>query len=457
MFRIVLTSAFLSLIPAIAAAAPSTNNRPGDYHVEHRDIVVQVGPDVAEILTPSEALAGGYYLLYINRCEGGETVTPGFNDSRTNTSSIPTQAITFPPYPYGDSSWNQVMSETRGLLAPFGIEITDQDPGNTPHTEIIACGQSFVGANVLGIAPFGCGLVANAIGYAFAENHSGDPRELAETIAHEAGHTWTLNHLYDCADPMTYLSGCGDKAFQDTELSCAGVASNGGWQQEACSCGGNTQNSYQTLLDYFGPNNALLPSLSLQSPADGAIVGPGFAIRGAASGANGGESIELYIDGVLQSRLTGGPIDLSAPENISDGPHTVQVVVKDQYGRSDEITREVTVSAACQCQDGEYCDGEQCLAFGAVGEGCLGDATCQSGLCATAGETSMCTATCTVGANECANGTTCVEAGDSGLCWAPEADAGCGCRSTGNGQASLWALLLVGFLIRRQRRLRVRR
>jgi len=458
MNRFLLAIAVLGLVPSLAEAAP-TADQPGDYHVEHRDIVVEVGPDEAEILSPADAQAAGYYLLYINRCVGGTTVTPGFNDSRRNTSSIPNQSITFPEYPYGDSSWNQVLAEVSSILSPFGVEITDRDPGETPHTEIIACGQSFVGANVLGIAPFGCGLVANAIGYAFAENHGNDPRELAETIAHEAGHTWTLNHLYDCSDPMTYLTGCGDKAFQNTELSCAGVASNGGWQREACSCGGGTQNSYRTLLDFFGPNNDAVPTLQLDAPANNALVGLGFAIRGSASGMNGGELIEIYIDDVLKSRFTDGVIDLNAPEDISEGPHTVKVVVVDQYERRDEIIREVSVSAACACEDSEYCDGEQCLPYGEVGDSCDGDSTCESSLCASAGDTSLCTARCTPGAeDQCANGTTCLETEAGGLCWTSGDDtpAGCGCRSTGTGTASFWGLLLVAFFFRRQRRLQVR-
>ncbi len=456
MNRFLLAFAILGLAPSLAVAAPALDQL-GDYHIEHRDIVVEVGPDEAEILTPVDAQAAGYYLLYLNRCVGGTTVTPGFNDSRRNTSSIPNQSITFPEYPYGDASWNQVLTEVRSILSPFGIEITDQDPGETPHTEIIACGQSFVGANVLGIAPFSCSLVANAIGYAFAENHSGDPRDLAETIAHEAGHTWSLNHLFDCADPMTYLSGCGDKSFQDSELSCAGVASNGGWQREACSCGGGTQNSYRTLLDYFGPNNEAVPTLQLDSPADNAIVGLGFPIRGEATGMNGGESIEVYIDDVLEARLADDAIDLSAPENISEGPHTIRVVVVDQYERRDEIIREVTVSAACACADGEYCDGDQCLPYGEVGDSCDGDATCNSGLCASAGDTSLCTARCTPGADECGNGTTCLETEDGGLCWVSDDNtAGCGCRSTGSGTATLWGLLFVAFFFRRQSRIQTR-
>ncbi len=454
MFRTILTTSIVALLGTTALAAPSTQSFPGEYHVDHRDMVVEVGPNEADFLTPAQAQASGYYLLYVNRCEGGETITRGFNDSRSNSSSIIPQTTTFPAYPFGDASWNDVITEVRTILSPFGIEVTDQDPGNTPHTEIIACGQSFVGPSVLGIAPFGCSLVANAIGFAFAENHQGDTRYLAETIAHEAGHTWTLNHLYDCADPMTYLTGCGEKAFQDTALACAGVTSGGSWAQEACTCGGSTQNSYETLESYFGPANNQLPTLQLQQPAEGAIVGPGFAIVGQAQSLNGGESVEIYIDEVLQLRFQEQVIDTHAPDDIAEGPHQLTVSVVDEYNRRNDTTIEITVSASCQCQDSEYCDGEQCLAFGDLGESCLGDSTCEGGLCASNGEISLCTAHCTVGANECSNGTTCVQSGESGLCWDSSASAtsGCGCQSSQGSTSLVWTLLLLPFLFSRRRR-----
>ncbi len=439
---------FLAVFTIIAAfagaleAAPNNSSLPGEYHPEHRDVVVQLNDDQAEILSPDEAQAAGYYLLYVNRCEGGETISSaGFEDSRTNSSTIISRTTTFPAYPGSDASWTLLMSEVRSILTPFGIEITDQDPGATPHTEIIACGQSFLGPSVLGVAPFGCGLVANAIGYAFAEEHFNE-RQLAETVAHEAGHTWTLNHLYDCADPMTYLDGCGDKSFQDTALSCAGVAQNGAWQVEACSCGGSTQNSYQTLLGYFGPNNNSFPVLSLLQPADNALLGPGFAILGSSSGTNGGEGTEIYIDGVLKLRFAGTTIDSMGPTDIADGPHLLNVTVTDQYGRSDEVERSIVISSACQCESDQYCDGEQCLPFGQVGDTCTDGATCQGGLCAQGGETQQCTASCTPGADQCANGTECLAVGEGGLCWQTEDTSGCGCQSSGSG-ASFGALLLL--------------
>lgn len=448
-FLVVLT-AVLAIFAGSVEAAPNSSTLPGEYHPDHRDVVVKVDGSQADIFSPEDALAAGYYLLYVNRCEGGETITSaGFENSRTNSSTIIPRTITFPAYPGSNSSWTSLMSEVRSILSPFGIEVTDQDPGDTPHTEIIACGQSFLGSSVLGVAPFGCGLVANAIGYAFAEEHFSE-RQLAETIVHEAGHTWTLNHLYDCADPMTYLEGCGNKSFQDSSLQCAGVGGGGSWQVEPCSCGGTTQNSFQTLFGYFGPNNNAFPVLNLEQPAENALVGPGFTIRGSSSGGNGEESVEIYIDGILKQRFLGSSIDVLAPDDIADGAHQLKVTVTDQYGRSDETERAFTVSSACQCESNEYCDGEQCLPFGQVGEVCADDLSCQSGLCGRSGDTALCTSACTIGANECTNGTECIEAGDRALCWESSETGGCGCQSSGNG-ASLWGLLLLlAFLGRRR-------
>lgn len=446
---VVLTTV-LTIFSGSLEAAPNSSSLPGEYHPDHRDIVVKLDSSQADIFSPEEAQAAGYYLLYVNRCQGGVTINrAGFEDSRTNNSTIIPSSTTFPAYPGSDASWNSLMSEVRGILTPFGIEVTDQDPGDTPHTEIIACGQSFRGPSVLGVAPFACGLVANAIGYAFAEEHSSE-RQLAETIVHEAGHTWTLNHLYDCADPMTYLNGCGDKFFQDSALQCAGVSGGGVWQVEPCSCGGQTQNSHQTLLGYFGPNNNAFPTLTLEQPANDALLGPGFIIRGSATGSNGGESTEIYIDDVLALRFQGSSIDAVAPDDIADGPHQLNVVITDQYGRGDEVQRAFTISRACQCQSDEYCDGEQCLPFGQIGEVCADDTSCQSGLCGRSGDTALCTSTCTIGANECANGTECIAVGEGGLCWESSETTGCGCQSGGK-DASLWGLLLLlAFLSRRK-------
>ncbi len=452
--RIILTTFVLCLLPTLAVAAPTMDgNRRTNIPFEDREILVEVGPDEADILSPDEVLAARYHILFVNPCRGGETISPGFNDSRTNHSSVPNQTVSFPAYPYDDASWNQVMTHTRSILAPFGIEVTDEDPGDTPHTEIITCGQSFAGSSVLGIAPFGCGLVANAVGFAFAEEHD-DERQLAETIVHEAGHTFSLNHLYDCEDPMTYLTDCGDKYFQDATLQCAGVSGEGYWETQSCGCSGTTQNSHQTLLGMFGPDNNNVPTLTLEAPANNATVGPGFSIRGQVTGMNGGESVEIYVDGALELRVSESNIDVNASESISDGAHTVTVIVVDQYERRDEITRNVTVSAACQCADDQYCDGEQCFDFAEVGDSCESDVSCKSALCGSAGDTKLCTSRCTPGSDDqCTGGTSCVDVGDGGLCWPSDGgdDGICGCRTTGTGTATIWAFLFVVFLLRRRR------
>ena len=66
-------------------------------------------------------------LLYLNRCIGGETIyNKSVNDSRQDSSTLARQdEIYFPEYPWGDESWNQVVSHVKDMLDPFDIEVTE--------------------------------------------------------------------------------------------------------------------------------------------------------------------------------------------------------------------------------------------------------------------------------------------------------------------------------------------
>jgi hypothetical protein len=81
-----------------------------------------------------------------------------------------------------------------------------------------------------------------------------------------------LDHEYLCADPMTYLGGCGQKSFQNVGLMRQ-------YSARSCNCGGGTQNSVQMLLDANGPADAIAPVVSITQPADGAAVGPASRYR----------------------------------------------------------------------------------------------------------------------------------------------------------------------------------
>lgn len=413
----------------------------------HRDIVVDVGPDEATIVDPVVYGASGSKILYINRCEGGETVYYGYTDSRQNTSTIVNGTTNFGPYPHGDASWNAVMDNVRDILAPYAIQVTDVDPGSVSHFEIIACGESFRGPNVLGVAPSACGVIENALGFAFAEEHPNDPRYLAETIAHEAAHTWGMDHLYDCEDPMTYLGGCGDKYFQDANLSCAGVNSSNQWVKKSCKCGGSTMNSHQTILSAFGASAPTPPEITILEPEHGAEVRPGFVVRPEIIDANGIEEASLYINGTHVRTISSTPYVFNAPDDLAEGNHTVEVRATDKLGASNSATVMVYIGAPCQCADSEVCIDNVCVAGpgdGGFGDACTENTDCGSSLCASdATGAGICTETCT---ESCPSGFSCVAAGADNVCW-PAEDKGGLCSAGPIGRNAATGFLLLGFLV----------
>lgn len=446
------TLALLAGLPAGTAFA--VDDEPTPVLHTHRDIVVDVGPHEATIVDPAAYAAAGSKILYVNRCEGGETIYRGYTDSRTNESTIVSGTTYFGEYPYGDASWNQVLADVRDILGPFDIQVTDVDPGSVSHFEIITCGESFRGPNVLGVAPSACGIIENALGFAFAEEHGDAPRNLAETIAHEAAHTWGMDHLYDCADPMTYLNGCGNKYFQDASLSCAGLSSSNQWEKQSCKCGGSTMNSHQTIVAAFGAAAPTPPQISFVAPEDGANVSPGFVVRPEIVDDNGVAEATLLINGVLIRTISSPPFVFNAPDDLAAGTHTVEVRASDTLGASSTALITVYSGAPCACADDQVCIDGRCVAGGdgGFGDACNGTDGCASGICAEdANGVSLCTEACT---ESCPSGYACTAAGDDKVCWPANEDPTCSVGPDRDGVAPglllLAGLVLIG--LRRSRR-----
>jgi hypothetical protein len=114
-----------------------------------------------------------------------------------------------------------------------------------------------------GVAPFTCGLIPTAVVYAFADVYGGDNQGICETVAQEVSHAFGLDHEFLCEDPMTYLSGCGAKTFQDQAASC------GEFEPRECSCGGSSQNSVQQMLQTIGASDGtVVPPSRYGVPGD---------------------------------------------------------------------------------------------------------------------------------------------------------------------------------------------
>lgn len=189
-------------------------------------------------------------VVFMNRA--ATVITPGSNNSAKNTSQIVTASTTFPASTLmgQNDKWAAFLGAVRGHLARYNVAVIDVEPasGNYIETVVTSAPPSIINrpANVWGIAPTRCGLVAAAIAFVF-DHGSTDARILGEVAAHEIGHTLSLSHTQTPSDLMSY-SNVTPKKFEDIFAAC-GTAPGA---SETCNCPGTTQNNHQQLLKYVG-------------------------------------------------------------------------------------------------------------------------------------------------------------------------------------------------------------
>lgn len=313
-------------------------------------------PDVPDIQF------GGTHILYLNRCQGGLTITAsGQNDSTNNQSTV--GGGTFPEYPYGDASWNELVSKTRALFEPYAITVTDVDPSPAPHDEAIVCGTpGVIGMpnGVGGVAPFSCGQIPNAITFTFAQVYGGDVDQMVATVGQEAAHAWGLEHLLRCNDPMTYLNSpfagegsCWPKSFQDNDSQC------GEYSPRPCDCGGSTQNSHRHILNMFGASvpDTAAPTAAITSPTDGESfpVGATFPIEVEVSDDVQVVNVTLYANGSAVRTDSDAPFGPFPADDTPEGTYEMYITVEDAAGNStssDVITIYVNADGAPPASSG---------------------------------------------------------------------------------------------------------
>jgi len=420
-------------------------------------------------------------IIYVNRCVGGCTITiASVDDARTQQSTIPTGTngtqVTVPEFAWDDATWQTLMTCVKEVYSPYNVTVTDVDPGPTViHHEVITAGTpADVGlpSNYGGVAPVAgdCQPKNNNISYAFANYYPPNQvLELCATVAQESAHSWGLDHEFDCTDPMTYLSGCGEKFFRNHAFAC------GEYAARICRCGGSYQNSHQMILSVFGPGQSTVPppTTGIELPNDGDTVTNGFAVFADASSQRGIAKLELWLNGYLWNTVTpsdihaAGPFTLQAPNNVPDGVIDVEVRAYDDLDAMGSTKITVTKGAPCTsadtCLTGQKCDAGKCFwdpPSAELGDTCTFDQQCKSGTCQGNGSDMVCTQSCFVAVDgECPTGFTCQSDGSTtGFCYADTGGGGGGCCSVGNDGATAalanlaLAGMVFGFAFRRRRR-----
>lgn len=403
-------------------------------------------------------------LIFMHRCPTvGCVIRPGADNSGADTSSIPDQQVTIGGFKQGDVIWQRVMDCMRATYAPFNIGVTDVDPGNSvPHFENIVGGRptelraDLAGAG--GVAPFTCGEIPNAVSFTF-DVYGPDSDALCWTAAQEVAHAFGLEHEYNAADPMTYLNGGPPmKRFQATDSAC------GEFQPRQCECtGGTTQNSYQHIIDLFGPGVPTAPTVAITAPTEGKKVQPRFVVRVNAEDDVGIDRLELWIDGADTGVVAKTkPYKLIAPDTYEPGPHTVEVRAYDVQDTPATATLEVDLGPPCTasngCSGADVCVMGVCVpgpnAAGGLGSYCNANTECLSGQCI--GDTmgnKFCVESCDGSAGSCPEDFSCIDSGNGaadGVCWFT--DSG-GCCDAGGHPAGPMVLgaSVIGFLVLRRR------
>jgi len=191
--------------------------------------------------------------IYLNH--NGVELTPGDNNSQTQTSSIVTDIAEIDAWDIDDDSWAQTVACIQNMYAGFDVVVTDQDPGNVPHIEAVIGGSpEDVGLpdNVAGVSPFtsDCGIIENSIAFTFTDALGDDPQTVCEVMSQEIAHSFGLDHEMLPEDPMTYLDYNGDRTFQDDMATC------GEYDGRMCGINGSIcrtkQNSVQLLTARLG-------------------------------------------------------------------------------------------------------------------------------------------------------------------------------------------------------------
>jgi hypothetical protein len=364
----------------------------------------------------------------------------------------------------------------------FNVEITDVDPGpNVDHFEVMVGGtpgQIGLPSGVGGIAEYPCQApgscqkyIPNTIAYAFAGVYGDDPIEICATAAQEIAHTFTLDHVDDASDPMTYNPFSGMRQFKDGVpcgsdcfggqnafgLPCSGA--NG--QRHVCmSSGIATQDDVRVLTELFGPAGAKAPTLKLKNPVNNTTTPPSFSIEVECTASDPIQEVDLQIDGRMLGTLTAPPYTFMA-NALTMGPHRVSVLCATDMQAIATAAANITVGTACtddtMCDPGYLCFNSACIAGpeadGGIGAACEGNEDCVSGLCASDGDTSSCTMGCNFTSGSCPAGFGCLDSGGgNGVCWAGLDDGGCCDTGGGNPGAILFGLGIFGLLIVRRNR-----
>lgn len=320
------------------------------------------------------------HTLYLNF--SGGMLYSGSDNSAESTSTLATQG-NYPAWTQGENQAVAVAQAVAADFEPFGIQVVYAErPDNVAPYTMEMMGGDWTDTNLEdpagGVAPGAdCGALGQRhVVYSF-ETFS--VLQMANTASQEAGHSYGLDHTFDCNSVMSYCAG-GDGSFRNgctglCESQCQGPNSAGCQLTHEMFCGEGSveQNDFEEMSWIFGTNEPDMeaPSAEIVEPADGAMFEGGTDINFRALvddnyGGYGWKYVftkdgEVFYDQPDYDREVDA--DYRAAVNLGGleaGEYVLTVEVHDQYGNvaTDSVTVTVGESASTGGVDESGSDGD---------------------------------------------------------------------------------------------------
>ena len=376
-------------------------------------------------------------------------------DNSAKNHSILAKPGVYPAYQGGEASALSIIQAVQAKVAPYGIRVLhDFRPSETVPYTMEMVGGSWTDTNIDspagGVAPgANCGARwQRHVVYTFTGGGGGNTNAVANTIAHEAGHSWGLDHSLNCNSVMSYCaSGVATFVNQCSglcEAQCQGLASCRSTHDMFCGEGSNQQNDHAELSWIFGGNEPDIepPTVEILEPAGDIEVetGSSVPIRVFVDDDYGGFGWKVMVrkDGVLildevdfeKESIDKDFLVAYRLTNLEDGVYEFTIEAEDHFEHVSRDTVTVVVGSAPTGSTGDGGEGDEgddgedeSGADGAVSGGGTDGGTSDDG----------------------------VATGDEG--GFDDDDSGCACSATprGGGTAAPLVLLLAAGLLRRRK------
>ena len=197
-------------------------------------------------------------IVFLNR--NGGSFENGFPDSVDNRAILPMgQSALVPPFDGTEQDWQATLECFRDLVSPYHIAVTEDDPGEVDHLEIVTSGDergTSIGTNTPVHVAFGCPVNPREVAFTFD-----DPDNNVCSIDGVV----TVQHCYEAAFALGVMIGLHQAPSHSGEVMSFGCFGRYTDQEFTCGLGGDIpfdcgacgdqpiQNSHDALIAAFGP------------------------------------------------------------------------------------------------------------------------------------------------------------------------------------------------------------